>query len=455
MISSFKKFKNDFYSKFSDLSIFDGEDFNFFKVALEGLKVNYYSKLDFKTYVFCSDFKFYFLRILFQLKSIINGKYFDFKRHIKLAKKKTDYLIVEPGRYLLNSENKPIPIYFPKIFKKLSKTNNIFYVTEGSIPNCDFIDDEYLDIYSFGISITHPVSKSLRMQLISVLGKIKHKTSFNYTELQNITCAFQKFFVESIFWLNILETLRPKKILMISHYHHEGLIFAAKFLNIKIIEYQHGLISRNDIFYDFPKFIKNNHKDCLFAHQINVFGEFWKKILIEGNSYLDNEIKLIKYDLYYRSEPTEIENNVLENFINTRKVILICTQTYLEYHFINYISKLVTIIDNNLCIIVKVHPQEDISSYSKFNSNSNILITKIPTDVLFNYASYHLTIYSTTAFDALRYNLSTYYIFIEDCSEYIEELNALIGGCIIKDYGVKFWELNIKPKLHGQVFFNV
>ena len=64
---------------------------------------------------------------------------------------------------------------------------------------------------------------------------------------------------------------------MISHYHHEGLIFAAKFLNIKIIEYQHGLISRNDIFYDFPKYIKNNYKDCLFAHQINVFGEFGRK----------------------------------------------------------------------------------------------------------------------------------------------------------------------------------
>ena len=52
MSISFKNFKKEFYSKFTDYKIFEGREFNYFKIALEGLKVNYfqfrpkYTKLD-------------------------------------------------------------------------------------------------------------------------------------------------------------------------------------------------------------------------------------------------------------------------------------------------------------------------------------------------------------------------------------------------------------------------
>ena len=154
-----------------------------------------------------------------------------------------------------------------------------------------------------GDSISHKYSKEIRIDINKVFKRIKNESSFCEVDLINIKCAFQKFYNEAVFWLNILEHLNPKNILMICHYHKEGLIFAAKRLNIKIIEYQHGLISKSDVFYNFPDQIKRIKKDCLFADEIMVYGYHWKKIVLEGNSYNLDQIKLTTYFQYFRNKP--------------------------------------------------------------------------------------------------------------------------------------------------------
>ena len=51
----FKDFKKNFYSKFNDYKIFDGLEFNYFKVALEGIKVDYYQKGKFTKSIFYNE----------------------------------------------------------------------------------------------------------------------------------------------------------------------------------------------------------------------------------------------------------------------------------------------------------------------------------------------------------------------------------------------------------------
>ena len=58
---------------------------------------------------------------------------------------------------------------------------------------------------------------------------------------------------------------------MICHYHKE-VIYAAKKLNIKIIEYQHGLIAKSDIFYNFP----NEILDIKMTAYSQMKSELWR-----------------------------------------------------------------------------------------------------------------------------------------------------------------------------------
>ena len=61
--------------------------------------------------------------------------------------------------------------------------------------------------------------------------------------------------------------------------------------------------------------------------------------------------------------------------------------------------------------------------------------------------------YSTTAFDALRYGLSSYYIYCENQSDYINEIHNAIGGEIIYDFNLKPWEIENKIKVNSDEFF--
>ena len=74
MSLSFKNFKNEFYSKFTDYKIFEGKEFNYFKIALEGLKVDYFQKGKFSISIFYPNFKYYIFYFINRFKKIINGE---------------------------------------------------------------------------------------------------------------------------------------------------------------------------------------------------------------------------------------------------------------------------------------------------------------------------------------------------------------------------------------------
>ena len=455
MSLSFKNFKKEFYSKFTDYKIFEGEEFNYFKIALEGLKVDYFQKGKFSISIFYPNFKYYIFYFINRFKKIINGEISRFNSHLEISKtnKSPEYLIIDPGRAVKNSEGDLIPIYFSKTYESLKKHHSVFYVSEKSIPNYDGFNDIYSDLISLGNSIKHSFSDSLREEIKEVFTNINNNSNFNSKDLNNIKCAFQKFYNEAIFWLNILESLKPENVLMICHYHKEGLIFAAKKLNINIIEYQHGLIAKSDIFYNFPHEVKEIKKDCLFPNEIRTYGRYWKNILINGNFINEENVKITKYFLYSRLKLNSNELNSIDLFRKKRKIILITTQTYLTDIFIKYIDSLLEILENDYCVVIKPHPQEKTQSYNKYIEHDSVFLTDLPTEGLFLYSSLHITMYSTTAFDALRYDLPSYYIYSENQSDYINEIHNAIGGEIIYDFNSKPWEIENKIKVNLDEFF--
>ena len=102
MSFSFKEFKKYFYSNFTDFKIFNGLKFNYFKIALEGLKVNYIKKGKFSTPIFNSNLNFRIFLSFYKLKNILNGNHKKFYNHLKIANqfKNSEYLIIDPGRFV-------------------------------------------------------------------------------------------------------------------------------------------------------------------------------------------------------------------------------------------------------------------------------------------------------------------------------------------------------------------
>lgn len=456
MSLSFKNFKKEFYSKFTDYKIFEGGEFNYFKIALEGLKVDYFQKGKFSISIFYPNFKYYIFYFINRFKKIINGEISRFNSHLEISKtnKSPEYLIIDPGRAVKNSEGDLIPIYFSKIYELLKKHHSVFYVSEKSIPNYDGFDDTYSDLISLGNSIKHSFSDSLREEIKEVFTSINNNSNFNSKDLNNIKCAFQKFYNEAIFWLNILESLKPENVLMICHYHKEGLIFAAKKLNINIIEYQHGLIAKSDIFYNFPHEVKEIKKDCLFPNEMRTYGNYWSNILLNGNFLTKNKIKVVKYFFYLSTYISKKDKKDLKSFVNNRKIILVTTQTYLSEYFIIYLDNLIEVLDEEYCIVIKPHPNEKIEVYDKYLNYSDVLISNVSTEFLLNIANLHITIYSSTAFDALRYNLPSFYIYNENQMDYIYDIHEKIGGKILYDYKTKPWNLKNKLMVNSKEFFN-
>lgn len=451
----FKEFKKSFYSKFNNFEIFDGLEFNYFKLAIEGLKVDYINKGKFSTPIFYNEIIFRIFFFLKKVKNILNGNLKRLQSHLLIAKlyKDSDYMILDPGRTIMNYSGEEIPVYFHNIYTFLKRNSSVFYASEIKIDSYNDFVDEYSDLPLFKGSISHSDSFLLRKELKAVFLKIKADSNFSKVELLNIKCAFQKFYDESIFWLKILEVLNPNKIYMICHYHREGLIFAAKKLKIKVIEYQHGLIAKSDIFYNFPPKIKEIKKDCLFPYEIITFGTYWSDMLSSGNFIANNKIKVEKFSIYSRKEINPYEKEFFSKLINNKKIILVTTQTYLSTIFINYIDNLIRILSDEYCIVIKPHPKESISEYSKYVNQRNVFVSVFPIDILFIKAEIHITIYSTTAFDALRHGLATYFIYSESQSDYINEIFNIIGGEILYDYNTKPWLIENKLSVSSNEFF--
>ena len=123
MSLSFKNFKKEFYSKFTDYKIFEGREFNYFKIALEGLKVDYFQNGKFSTSVFYPDLKYYVFYFLNRLNKIFNGEISRFKFHLEISKKNKspEYLIIDPGRSVKDSNGDLVPVYFSEIHQSLKK----------------------------------------------------------------------------------------------------------------------------------------------------------------------------------------------------------------------------------------------------------------------------------------------------------------------------------------------
>jgi hypothetical protein len=424
-LNTFTDFKKDFYSRIHDFTIFDCGEINLLKVVLDGLKVNYVSRGKISTYLF---YPLFLLEAINLFKRYRQEKTWvrlnqDFDRRLKSKK----VIVSDIGRIFNAADNSVKSIYFENIIETLGR-EKVLIVADKVLDEKFEYDINIKDFESYyALLKLNKEERSLRRNLLKTFMAIRQSKLFSIEELHNIKIAFQLFFYQYKTWNGLLNNFYDLKVAyFICHYHKEGQIYALKKRNITCIELQHGLIAPQDIFYIFPKSIAHIKQKALFADRIFVYGDYWKSVLLKGTEYEEGQIDIFGYYLFDDFSGFERDRMNLKSSIDDKNVILVTTQTFLHGHFIDFVSRLEKDIENsfsNTIVIIKPHPAENSKIYQDAFKNSNIVkVISYPLPILFEVAKIHVTIYSTTLYDAIRYGIRNFVFKVKSCEDYVDEI---------------------------------
>lgn len=434
MLEKFQELKESFYSKNPDLTFWDGQYANYLKVALDGLRVNYVKKGPMRTVFTWPTLFISLFHLIQRVRLKINSRFYqNYRAHIRKANSFThpDIMLFDLARYQLDEEQKPASVHFHHIYLYLSAVKRVFFTGEKEIKNYRLYHDSYEDRKYIRTCL--PLNKELKriyQDAAKVYQKNAKRPCYTKEERLNFNRAFQNFLDDLCYWYYIFQELKPKQIWFMCHYHKEGFMLAAKLHKIALIELQHGLIAESDIFYQFPKSFESVRSRALMPDKILTYGQYWSNILQKGHVLPLNQTSVLGYYQYERKTPLTSEIQKVQQFAQGRKIILVTTQTSMHDFFIKYIDSCIAHEDwkkSKLCFVVKTHPAEKQETYQLLERYAEVMmVSDIPLGVLFHLTQVHVTIYSTTIFDALRSGVSTYCVEEPLFEDYLSEIEKAV-----------------------------
>lgn len=382
--------------------IFDCDDFNvikLFQYAIfreQGFNARAYWHLPF----------FIISCILFLKRLRIKCK----KKYFSINPQK-EILIADSHRTIKDNAGKLKSRYFQNILNVLDK-KKILWINATPYHSSLTYDVSFNDFYE-GLS-TLPLTnddKRILNHLKLTYYRVVSELKINANTKRIFKEIIQIFWQEYRTYRTILEHYPNLKVAFVfPHYQKESLIYALKRKSVKVIELQHGLIAEEDMFYIYNKNIVKVKDKALFADEMWVYGEYWKNVLLKGYEYDETQIKIFGYYLFYQKD-FSAEFGSFARFLksNYSTIIFITLQKNLEHLFAEYINFLMKDSKEkkqNISVIIKPHPSatQDILNYLDGSWN-NFYVVDYPLEWLFQICDIHLSIYSTTLFDALMFGV--------------------------------------------------
>ncbi|WP_299259062.1 hypothetical protein [uncultured Aquimarina sp.] len=322
-------------------------------------------------------------------RSLINGKYYDvFFDGIadKVGQKKSCFVEWAIHKHYNSKQSHSLNIISDLSFKLLSI------------------------IYSFFVTVDLENEEELL--------KIKKDYDLTFDHKKDL----KRFYGEYRFYDFLFRFIRPKAIFIICNYTKVPIVTAAKNNNVLVYEAQHGFIGKNHQFYNYhgqlpkesyPDFMLtfgNEEKDNLHDHFI-----FKKSELIPvGSFYLD--------EIYKNYSDVEL-NGYKEKF---EAVFCVTLQGVHEEELLTWVAKQARNNKNHLYIL---RPKYSGKSYKEIIDENIFLLPKYNIYQVLKYSDYNITIYSTTAIEAMYFDVKTIFFNIDGLSEKyfdVKKLNALV-----------------------------
>jgi hypothetical protein len=224
-------------------------------------------------------------------------------------------------------------------------------------------------------------------------------------------------------WVSVLRAVRPRTLCVLCHYHKEGVIYAARSCGVRVVELQHGLIDRNDIFYAMPAAVGEVRTRALFPDTMLTFGPYWSEILRTGHEFAPSSIDEIGY--YLRPDSSIDEET--RAFCTDAATVMVATQPRTAEACRAYLAFLLDRHhgDDGVRILIRPHPAEGPRDYEQFAAASNVRIAnRGGIDRLLPLVRGVVSVYSTVLFDAIRHGIPCYALHDPAYADYIESISA-------------------------------
>jgi len=340
--------------------------------------------------------------------------------HLSILSRKrplTFFLSGQGRRHTVVNEDR-YDLYNFEITKILGRDNVIIYETLPSLQSKLFLPDLTLTEFNSVIAVFKIiVFLLLRKRIFRFADGIMNRVPELGFSIEEIIHLTRDFTVKFFFWKFLLVSIKPKRVILLGHYGNHPAVRACKELEIPIFELQHGLIIPSHTHYCAPA-IPDSFLHAfreLLPTKIGVYGEYWKKVLISGKMFSEEMIEILGY--YLTMPPKEATKTT------NKTVILITSQPTVQNHIIRYVKFLKTKLDSRKYQIwIKPHSNEMIEPFSSLLQDDFVELFTNDTYSLLQKADIHITIHSTVAFEAVRYGVSNYVLFIPEVGPQCQEI---------------------------------
>ena len=411
-----------FFSRFEDPAIFDCGQVNLLKVAQSGLFVRYPWLPEFEMNPGKLDKLFFQRRMKARFRRISNP--FSAVDLQALAGRK--FLFLDNNMAVLNEEDKPVSLCFHRICEAFDREEYVLGLmsTTPSDLEFDFQSSEF-QYQHFFLKVTKTHADMLE-EIYETLQVVQEKADFTPEELAQIQGAFYLYWASFRVWDHILSQLKPARVLFIAHYHNEGLIRAMRHHQIEGWELQRGLIAKEDVFYVYPEQIRAIRERALFADKILTYGPHWSEILKQGYEYPADSIEEAGYYLYSNFEANpELQAEIKALGDEKTRFLLITGQKFLHPFFNNYIHWLAQDIKQkgqNAIILFRPHRDSEPQTYKQLEDLPGVRIVTRSQLELLQVADLHLSIFSNMLYEAVRFGIPNYCLYVPECASYVDKI---------------------------------
>lgn len=383
ILTDFSEIQHDFNRVFPDPAMHEFESYGFLKLAQHGhayakiQALNKRGEFPFQTFSFqCKQFIKNVVRKKLKVKQLL-------QEEAILLPKRVDYINGRPEsvlvKKLLESELNRVQTW--DVSQKFPWAQVIFQLQEP---------------WALGIdSNVRSMHKALQVWLTRIAS---HVSGEHFPYYAGVAATFLH---EYMFWNTVIDGSRLKKLYIVTHYHQEGLIAAAKNAGVTVVELQHGLISKHDLYYVYDSKFDALYKKSYFPNELWCFGEYWKR-KFESSADVKSMNILSKGDFRW--------NNAALEKAEKRNVILVTTQKNMFSVYALLIARIDDLLKNysDWKCEVKLHPLEsNTEAYFQLNLSEKVKVLPVETNIqhVLAYSKIQISIYSTTFYDALGQNV--------------------------------------------------
>lgn len=285
------------------------------------------------------------------------------------------------------------------------------------------IDTIILDQNFFKDYFFYKQKNDTELNLDLLTEEISKVTGIKYVNAK-VNSSFYEIIYHRDFFREVFKIIKPKFVFLKCYYENDsfGLILAAKEAGIKTVDIQHGKQGLyHPMYTHFTKIPKQGYE--LLPDYFWNWGEEsaynienWQNNKISHKAIVGGNLWLAKWkhsDFYtYKSAE---EADFVESFKKYNKVILYAIQPLAkELVFPEHIIKAIHNSPENWIWLLRVHPFQKLSENEilKLIGNPKVKVeiqhsTSLPIYHLLKYVSHHITLWSSTCFEANDFNIPT------------------------------------------------